>query len=146
MIKLFKILYVFWLDLIKLCCLFVELTITIRSQPCYLEVDNINSPSLELFEQPFFASEGAIKILVLKCRVRVRSPIRNPTMDVAGFPNRFCILLDFHVWVGLATTGHIRSLMISSVHVISFVFLLSKYTNSIKVSNQKFYKTILCLK
>ena len=57
-------------------------------------------------------------------------------MDVAGFPNRFCILLDFHVWVGLATTGHIRSLMIFSVHVISFVFLLSKYTNSIKVSNQ----------
>ena len=57
-------------------------------------------------------------------------------MDVAGFPNRFCILLDFHVWVGLATTGHIRSLMIFSVHVISFVFLLSKYTNSMKVSNQ----------
>ena len=56
-------------------------------------------------------------------------------MDVAGFPNRFCILLDFHVWVGLATTGHIRSLMIFSVHVISFVFLLSKYTNSMKVSN-----------
>ena len=69
-------------------------------------------------------------------RVRVRGPIRNPTMDVAGFPNRFCILLDFHVWVGLATTGHIRSLMIFSVHVISCVFLLSKYTNSIKVSNQ----------
>ena len=58
-------------------------------------------------------------------------------MDVAGFPNRFCILLDFHVWVGLATTGHIRSLMIFSVHVIFLVFLLSKYTNSIKVSNQK---------
>ena len=57
-------------------------------------------------------------------------------MDVAGFPNRFCILLDFYVWVGLATTGHIRSLMIFSVHVISFVFLLSKYTNSMKVSNQ----------
>ena len=57
-------------------------------------------------------------------------------MDVAGFPNRLCILLDFHVWFGLATTGHIRSLMIFSVHVISFVFLLSKYTNSIKVSNQ----------
>ena len=60
-------------------------------------------------------------------------------MDVAGFLNRFCILLDstIHVWVALATHGHIRSLivMIFSVHVISIVFLLSIYTNSIKVSN-----------
>ena len=57
-------------------------------------------------------------------------------MDVAGFPNRFCISLYYHAWVGLATTGHIRSLMIFSVHVISIVSILSKYTDSIKVSNQ----------
>ena len=28
-------------------------------------------------------------------RVRVRGPTRNPTLDVAGFPNRFCISLDY---------------------------------------------------
>ena len=43
----------------------------------------------------------------------------NPTMDVASFPNRFCISLDYPRLVGLATTGHIRSLMIFSVNVIS---------------------------
>ena len=86
------------------------------------------------------STKTQLNILIVP-RVRVRSPIRNPTMDVAGFPNRFCILLDF--WVGLATTGHIRSLMIFSVHVLSFVFLLSKYTNSIKVSNQIKIKSII---
>ena len=60
----------------------------------------------------------------------------DPTMDVAGFPNRFCISLDYHAWIGLATTGHIRSLVIFSVHVISLVSILSKYTDSMKVSNQ----------
>ena len=60
----------------------------------------------------------------------------DPTMDVAGFPNRFCISLDYHTWIGLATTGHIRSLVIFSVHVISLVSILSKYADSIKVSNQ----------
>ena len=55
-------------------------------------------------------------------------------MDVASFPNRFCISLDYPRLVGLATTGHIRSLMIFSVNIIS-IFPLSKYTNSIKVTN-----------
>ena len=32
---------------------------------------------------------------VLGTRVRVRGPVRNPTMDFAGFPNRFCISLDY---------------------------------------------------
>ena len=27
--------------------------------------------------------------------VRVRGPVWDPTMDVAGFPNRFCISLDY---------------------------------------------------
>ena len=48
-------------------------------------------------------------------RVRVRGPTWNPTMDVASFPNRFCISLDYPRLVGLATTGHIRSLKIFSV-------------------------------
>ena len=39
-------------------------------------------------------------VISLGTRVRVWSPIRNPTMDVAGFPNRFCILLDFQVCRG----------------------------------------------
>ena len=50
-------------------------------------------------------------------------------MDVASFLNRFCNSLDYPRLVGLATTGHIRSLMTFSVNVIT------KYTNSIKVSN-----------
>ena len=55
---------------------------------------------------------------VLGTRVRVRGPVRNPTMDFAGFPNRFCISLDYPSLVGLTTADHIRSLMIFSVHVI----------------------------
>ena len=33
-------------------------------------------------------------VVKLGTRVRVRGPLRCPIMDVAGLPNRFCILLD----------------------------------------------------
>ena len=53
-------------------------------------------------------------------------------MDVASFPNRFCISLDYPRLVGLATTGHIRSLMIFGVYVISiFPFVKIYYKKNL---------------
>ena len=91
--------------------------------------DRINTIRLQL-QRSFKQS------LSLGTRVRVRGSSWDPTMDVAGFPNGFCISLGYHAFVGLATIDQIHSLMIFSVHVMSIVSILSKYTDSIKVSNQ----------
>ena len=51
--------------------------------------------------------------------------------------------LTNHVCAGLSTTGHIRSLAIFNVYVIFTVFLLSKYSDSMKVLNQSIFSSNL---
>ena len=68
--------------------------------------DFITSEVFSLLPKSFLAILMLMFVIYFGTRVRVRGPTWNPTMDVASL-------------FGLATTGHIRSLKIFSVNVIS---------------------------